>query len=490
MSNPRILIFDRPSPSGDRLADHLEGAGFRVDRASDPAAAGEVLREASVDVLLGELERAGADVIRAALSATDGPEVVLFEDFLAVEESLVALRSAVFDTLARPVSAEEVCRVVERALEHRSLVAENRRLRGVVGERFELGSMVTRDPRLGRLFDTVAAVADSSAPILLTGESGTGKTVLARAIHDRSCRSRGPFVSVNCGAIPAGLLESELFGHAKGSFTGAIKDRQGKFEAAGGGTIFLDEIGTASPELQVKLLRVLEQGRFERVGEERTRTSDARVIAATNSDLALEVELGRFRADLYYRVHVVGLEVPPLRQRTGDIPLLADLFLARFAERHRRPGLELDARARAALVAHPWPGNVRELENTLERAVLLATGEHVGVHDLWPADAERDQVREAAPSSEAGPPLLVDLPLGPLKEVLAVPERWLILRVLRRHAGNRKETAATLGINRTTLFNKMRKYDLLSFPSDACGETMDDAVRSTPEPKVSPRDVG
>jgi DNA-binding NtrC family response regulator len=290
---------------------------------------------------------------------------------------------------------------------------------------------------------------------------------LARAIHRRSARADGPFVEVNCGALPETLLESELFGHRKGAFTGAVRDRIGKFEAAHGGTLFLDEIATASPALQVKLLRVLEDKTFEAVGDERTRSADVRLLAATNQDLLAEVQAGRFREDLFYRINVVAVEVPPLRERKGDIPLFARTFVERFAQRHRRPIQDISPAALTQLTEAAWPGNVRELENTLERAVLLAPGPVLNLEDLGLAPAR------TAPASEAAD-RIEDLPLGPLKEALEIPERALILRALDLHAGNRQGTARTLGINRTTLFNKMRKYGLLSPSTDEPDEGAED----------------
>ena len=465
MPNPRVLLLDHPSPSAHRLVQALEREGFEVAHLEEREQALRLLREERVQVVLGEMGLGGEDILSEALLAPEGPPVILFDDFASVAEAFEAIRRGAFDLLSRPVTDEQVLLTVRRALEHRSLREENRRLRGGAGELFELGGLVSRDPRMGLIFDTVGSVADSRVGILIQGESGTGKTVLARTIHERSARANAPFVVVNCGALPGSLLESDLFGHTRGAFTGAVRDRQGKFAAADGGTIFLDEVSTASPELQVKLLRVIEEGHFERVGESRTRAVDVRILAATNCDLLEEVEAGRFRADLYYRLHVVAIDVPPLRKRVSDIPLLANRCLARFARRHGRDVRGIEPETMARLCAHPWPGNVRELENTLERGVLLARGPELTAHDLFPGESG-DAASDAAADD---PPRLEDLPVGPLKRTLEVPERWLVLRALRHHGGNRQATARALGINRTTLFNKMRRYNLLSFPTRRSG---------------------
>ncbi len=463
---PRILLVDRPTPSSRRLVDFLERAGYQVSRAEAAEGALRVLREQPIQVVLGEVELSGEELLAEALRLPSGPPVILFDDFADVSQTFEAIRRGAFDTLARPISDEQVLHTVRRAIEHQGLLAENTRLRGVLSECFELGSLVSRDARMARVFETIQAVADSRATLLLCGESGTGKTVLARVIHERSARVRGPFVTVHCGALPLALLESELFGHVKGAFTGALRDRAGKFETAGGGTILLDEIGTAPLDLQVKLLRIVEEGSFERVGESHSRQVDVRVIAATNTDLRAAVAAGTFRSDLYWRLEVVRLEIPPLRERPADVPLLAQRFLARFARQHDRKVESFDPLAVQRLCAHSWPGNVRELEHTIERAVLLSKSSILTLRDLWP---------DSGPSSPASDPHapggsavfdLQDLPIGPLQDVLDVLERALLERALSHHAGRRGATASALGINRTTLFNKMRKYNLLATRSD------------------------
>ena len=459
-----ILLYDHASAATENVERFLVERGYRVLATQVLEEAVEALRTGEVQLVLCEIRLGAAGLLEELVSLVEELPLILFDDFGGFDPGLESVRSMAFETLARPVSSEQVLTTVERALFQVRLSEENRRLRAEVGERFALGNLLSRDARMKQIFATVEAIADSDASVLIEGESGTGKTVLARALHEGSVRREAPFIVVNCGAIPSALLESELFGHVKGAFTGAVRDREGKFEAADGGTIFLDEIGTASPELQVKLLRVLEEGRFERVGDTRTHSVDARVVAATNVDLAEEVAEGRFRRDLYYRIHVVAIAMPPLRQRPGDIALLAERFLELHSTRYGRPPPPLGEETTAAMVAHAWPGNVRELENTLERAVLLSGGGAVEPCHLWPAAAPAPSSLDPSGDPPGASPW-DELPLGPLRRILEVPERFFIERALRVCRGNRQETARKLGINRTTLFNKMRKFDLLGFPA-------------------------
>jgi DNA-binding NtrC family response regulator len=459
MDRPRILLLDRPSPSLRSLASALEAHGFAVTHTDEPGVALAAIRAGECAVLLGEIHLAAEAVLEELRGPGGLPPLIVFDDFAGSAGPGAALRASVFDTLARPVSDEDVLRSVRRALESHTLRIENSRLRLELHEHGDFGPLLSADPRMRRIFETLETVADSRATLLLAGESGTGKTQLAHAVHAKSARASQPFVEVNCGALPSALLESELFGHVRGAFTGAVRDRVGKFEQAAGGTIFLDEIGSASSEMQLKLLRVLEEGRYERVGDTKTRNVDARVIAATNVDLQAEVAAGRFRADLFYRIHVVAIEVPPLRERVADVPLLARRFCARFARLHGRNVRGLSADALHSLCGHAWPGNVRELENAIERAVLVARGAELDAPDLWPPDR-----RAPPPGTPEGFEGWQDGPPDELKRALEGPERWLILRALARHGGNRSAAARALGINRTTLFNKMRRYALLSFP--------------------------
>ncbi len=462
MAATRVLLAD-PDPLGSGLlARALRGEGHDVASAATIDEARERLRAAAWDVVLADRACGGDALLDEARERPDGPAVILTDGFGSIADAVDAIRRGAVDYIAKPAGEEQVCLAVQHALERRSLAAENRRLRASLEERYQLGSLLTRDARMQRVFQTVEAVADTTANLLIQGESGTGKTMLAEAIHLRSSRSEGPFVEVNCGALPRDLLESELFGHVRGAFTGAVRDRSGRFEDADGGTLFLDEVATASPDLQVKLLRVLEDHKVSRVGGGEPLEVDVRVVAATNSDLAQEVEAGRFREDLYYRIHVIAIELPALRDRPADVPLLAEHFLARANEQYGRAVTGLSADALAALLGYGWPGNVRQLKHALERAVLLAGGPVLEAADLGAEIADADRAVRAA---EVPPGAWGELPLGPLKKALEGPERQLIVRALESCEGNRQETASLLGINRTTLFNKMRKYELLSFPS-------------------------
>jgi len=440
--------------------------GLEVTLCETPARARRLLRAEPPALVVLRCDLFDPAELRPEFDPEAPPALVLVSGFDESSDAQTALGLGAFACLREPFPSEELVLAVQRALDQRRLATENRRLLAAMGQRFQLGGIVSREPALQRILQTVEALADTRATILIQGESGTGKSLLARTIHELSSRRSGPFVEVNCGALPAGLLESELFGHARGAFTGALRDRAGKFEAADGGTIFLDEIGVAPPELQVKLLRVLQEKSFERLGETKTRTADVRVLAATNSELEREVREGRFREDLYWRLNVVGLRLPPLRERPADVPLLAEHFLRRFTREHGRPERPLSQAALERLCAHAWPGNVRELEHALERAVLLAAGEHIRPEDLGGALASGLALRPD-PGAPAGAEPLPVLPLRlgiGLRKALEEPEREIIRRTLELNGGSRQATARMLELNRATLFNKMRKYDLLAFP--------------------------
>lgn len=451
----RVLVVDQDLDHAREVAAQLTRLGC-INRALAPE----------------ELPAAlSAEAWPVALAAPGGLEPAVLPEELHLAALLpergelpapLAARARAF--VPRRPGLEDLRTALGHLFERLDVEAENQRLRQALRVRGTFGSVLTRDSAMQGVLQTLEAVSQTRANILLLGESGTGKTRLAQGVHTASDRADGPFVVVNCGALPDNLLESELFGHVKGAFSGALRDRAGRFEQADGGTIFLDEINSAPLDLQVKLLRVLQERTFERVGDSGSLSVDVRIIAASNQDLTAEIAAGRFREDLYWRLHVVALELPPLRSRPGDVALLAEHFLERYAADYQKPAARLHPEALALLVGHAWPGNVRQLENVLERAVLLSTGTEVRPSDLGPE--LQSPAGGANPHAVTEGGLLQGLEnlerLPPLKEALAGPERQLLVRALELTHGNRTEAARMLGINRTTLFNKMRKYDLMN----------------------------
>jgi len=449
----RILLVDEDRIVLDSLGGLLAGEGYDVTPAASIPQATDHLQAGRYNLVLAEVSMPhgdGFELLRYVRAQHPDTVVILMTGYGTIESAVDAIKQGAYEYLTKPIIDDDLRMAVERALRQQQLIEENRRLRRALRDGADEREVLGRDPRMLRVFELADAVAPRDTTVLITGESGTGKSLIARAIHRRSGRAGGPFVEVACGALPEGLLESELFGHVRGAFTGAVADRDGKFTAAAGGTIFLDEVATASPQLQVRLLRVLQDGRFEPVGSTQTRQADARVILATNHDLAAQVAAGRFREDLYYRINVVTIELPPLRDRRGDVALLAEHFLQRHRTRMTTPAERFAADVLDLLARHDWPGNVRELENAIERAVVLARGPEITAADLPP------QVRSGAAGGQA------DAPGEPttLAEAVAQAERRAIRSALAAHGGARQRAAAQLGIDRTTLFKKMRRHGI------------------------------
>jgi DNA-binding NtrC family response regulator len=460
---PRILILDEDRIILQSLAQFLVREGYEVKTADDPDDALAQLEAAQFEILIADVNMPGlkpADFLRDCRRRFPHTVVVVITGYGSIEGAVEATKMGAFDYLTKPIVDDEIRVVVEKAVRQQSLLFENQTLKQQLDLRFGLENIVGHDYKMLKIFDLVEAVADSRTTVLMTGESGTGKSLLARAVHHRSPRRDKPFVEVSCGSLPEMLLESELFGHVKGAFTGAIADKMGRFTAAEGGTLFLDEINSASPAMQVKLLRVLQERVFESVGSSETRQADVRVILASNVDLTQLVAQQQFRQDLYYRINVVNIRLPNLRERLSDIPLLANYFLKKFVQETGREILGFTDAALAALQRHTWPGNVRELENAVERAVVLCRRPQIDEPDL--PDTLTSLAHTPRFSTAAPTPAGDGLPdhALPLAVALEEPERRIIEKALKRNNYNRGATAAELDINRTTLYKKMRKYQL------------------------------
>ena len=453
MIHGSLLLVDDDRNVLESMTDWLRSQGLAVDPARSAAEAVERLAKKSYDLVLADVrlqDGDGFDLLERVQKTAPQSQVILMTGYGDADGAVEALQAGALDYLTKPLIDDELMVSLQRGLAQRQVIEENQHLRAQLDKRHGLNDIVGHDLQMRRVFDVIDSVADTKATVLVTGESGTGKSMIARAIHRRSRRSAKPFIEVACGALPENLLESELFGHVAGSFTGATGNKNGKFMQADGGTIFLDEIGTASPAMQVKLLRVLQELQFEQVGGDKTFKVDVRVVLATNVDLAAEVLAGKFRQDLYYRVNVIALELPPLRNRKSDIPLLAQTFLNQLLEDTNRKVTGFSDEAMTALEAYAWPGNIRELQNVVERAVLLGKNELIAPCDLPREIAGAPTMRTATSRSAC----------RSLKEALEEPERQIILEVLEAHAWNRNSTADALGVNRTTLYKKMKRLGL------------------------------
>lgn len=459
MARPRILVVDDDRAVRTALRVNLSRRDYDVTLADNGEAALDALQSGDFEVVLTDVKMpgmSGHELLEQIQALSADLPVVMMTGHGGVEDAVAAMRAGAADYVIKPVSRDELLVVLDRARRSRALEVENALLRAELAGKPGFEGVIGQAPPMQRVFQLIDAVASSDALVLLTGPTGTGKELLAHALHARSRRAEGPFVGVNCAALPEGLLESELFGHEKGAFTGAIRRHQGKFEQAEGGTLLLDEIGEIPASTQVRLLRVLESGELQRVGGRETLTVDVRVVAATNRDLRAEVAAGRFREDLFYRLNVFHIPIPSLAERRDDIPLLADHFLGLFAARHGRPVRRIAPEAMAALVAHDWPGNVRELEHVIERATILSTDEVLSSVQLPAAPVSA----QAPPVGDTGPPLDALPPGQSLPDALEAVERRLIVAALKAEKGVQARAARLLGVSRSNLNYRIRKLGI------------------------------
>jgi DNA-binding NtrC family response regulator len=454
MTAARVLVVEDEAGIRLALSGLLRREGYEVVQCENGADALAQLEAAAFDFVLTDLALgegpSGLDVLRCARERQPETPIVMITAHGSEKIAVEAMKLGAEDYVPKPFDNDEIRLVVRRALERTQLARENRMLRARVEREFGMGSLVGRGPGMRAVFETIRKVAETDLTVLVRGESGTGKELVAQALHQASPRRSGPFVAVNCAAISRELVESELFGHEKGAFTGADARRLGRFEAAHGGTIFLDEIGDMAPDTQAKVLRVLQERSFERVGGAKPIAVDVRVVAATHRDLEKDVAAGRFREDLYYRLKVVEIRLPPLRERPEDLPALAERFLAEAAEKLGRPRKRLAPDAFAALAAHLWPGNARELRNVIEQSVVLAAGEEIEAAELRLGGAAPDGRTAAG-----------EVPFAEAKRAAVEGfEREFLLRALRANGGNVSRTAEAIGMVRQSLQQKIRELGL------------------------------
>jgi DNA-binding NtrC family response regulator len=458
----RILVVDDEANARTALAELLREEGYDVETAADAFKAMGKIDAFAPHLVLTDLKMPGMDgieLMKKIRATSRDCAVIVMTAFGAVESAVEAMRAGAVDYLTKPINFDELLIMTQRALEQERLRMEAHEMRARLAERFSTGSIVGNSPPMQQIFKVIKQVAPSRASVLITGESGTGKELVAQALHENSPRAGGAFIKLHCAALAETLLESELFGHERGAFTGAVSRRDGRFQMAHGGTLFLDEIGEISASVQVKLLRFLQEHEFERVGGTQTIKVDVRVIAATNRNLDEEVKRGRFREDLFYRLNVVSIHMPALRERPSDIPLLANHFLQRYARENGKTIKGFTPAALEALTHHQWAGNVRELENAVERAVVMATDEHVDIEQL-PATV--------APMPKSALPTI---PGSSLEEI----ERYAILKTLEATGGSTSKAAEILGISVRKIQYKLHEYN-------AAPKSQVQVVTSRPEP--------
>jgi len=446
----RIFVVDDEESMCNFMAIMLQKAGYDVETSQDGRQAVGKICSGNYDLVITDMmmpEMSGLELLTEVKNHKNTQDIVVMTAFASVESAIEAMKKGAADYITKPFKIDEIKLTIEKVISHKEIVNENRRLKKQLGQAGDLDAFIGMSAPVHKLKDLVRQVSQVDSTVLIRGESGTGKDLLTKAIHNLSNRSGGPLVSINCAAIPETLLESELFGHGKGAFTGAIKDKEGLFKTADCGTLFLDEIGDTSLAIQVKLLRALEEKKVTPVGETRQVPVDVRLICATNANLEEDVKAGRFRADLFYRLNVIPVNIPPLRERVDDIPLLIDFFANRFRERHNLPRTDIDPEVYNILTAYSWPGNVRELENTIERALLLNKEKRLTVNSFPDAVVLNRQEGLINQADQKNPDL-------------ASIEKAYIHFVLDQTDGNKSQAAKMLGIDASTLYRKLEKYRL------------------------------
>jgi two-component system response regulator HydG len=446
----RILVVDDEQSHRAMLKAVLTKEGYDISEADDGISAVRAVESESFDLILMDIRMTDMDGIEAMgeiKKMSPSIPIIMMTAYASIKTAVEALKSGAYDYLTKPLDIDELKILIKKALEHYRLQEENVFLKERLADRFDFSRIIGKSRRMKDLFENLSLIAPSDATILIYGESGTGKELIANAIHQNSPRAQRPFIKVSCAALPETLLESELFGHERGAFTGAVARKAGRFQLADGGTLFLDEVNVMSPTTQVKLLRVLQEREFEPLGSTKTIHVDIRLITATNKELEVEVKEGRFREDLFYRLNVVPIHLPPLRERKEDIPLLAEHFSRLYQEKNKKSIKGFLPKTIDTLMRYDWPGNIRELENVIERAILFCRSEFISPKDL-PPPLQEEEVREQP---------IISIPSGMTLEEL---EKEAILQTLEETGGNRTQTAQILGISRKTLQNKLKEYGL------------------------------
>ena len=463
----RILVIDDEESVRDILQSFLQLKGFEVTTASGGKEGINILEQDKFSIILTDLmmpDITGLDILKRAAETNLNTPIILITAYGTIQSAVEAMKMGAFDYVTKPFSLDEILVIINRAIDFQKLQKENTLLKMQLKKKYRFKGLIGNSPQMNKIYELIEKVADTDSTILITGESGTGKEVVAKTIHYNSLRTNGPFIPINCAAIPKDLIETEMFGHEKGAFTGATNTRIGRFELANNGTIFLDEIGELEPSLQVKILRVLQEREFERVGGVKTIKVDVRVIAATNRDLEKAVREGKFREDLFYRLNVIPIHMPPLRKRLEDIPLLMDHFIHEICKKRNRNPLKFSKEAMDCLLEYRWPGNVRELENLIERLSILVSGDIVSISDLPERFIKKcipDEMESSSCLQEQSVPAITIPQDGMnLNKVVDEVERSLIMQALEKTGWIKSKAANVLGLNRTTLIEKMKKMGI------------------------------